>query len=155
MGIPKFFRWISERYPLINQSIDIENPGPIFDALYLDMNGIIHNCITSDEDFMTSDNRIEEIYLRIFQYIETLCNIVKPRKLLYMALDGVAPRAKMNHQRQRRFRMARDTKEAMKERQAKGLKVPSEPFDPNSLTAGTEFMARLSEHLKFYLRKKN
>ncbi|KAG8967784.1 hypothetical protein FRC03_009333 [Tulasnella sp. 419] len=43
MGIPKFFRWISERYPLTSQLIQ-ENKIPEFDNLYLDFNGIIHNC---------------------------------------------------------------------------------------------------------------
>ena len=51
MGVPKFYRWISERYPKINQIISDLMLMPEFDNLYLDMNGIIHACShPNDED---------------------------------------------------------------------------------------------------------
>ena len=34
MGVPKFFRWMSERYPAISQLI-AENRIPEFDCLYV------------------------------------------------------------------------------------------------------------------------
>ena len=40
MGVPKFYRWLSERYPQINQMISDSSLLPEFDNLYLDMNGI-------------------------------------------------------------------------------------------------------------------
>ena len=48
MGIPKFYRWLSERYPRINQVIQSDAIKPEFDNLYLDMNGIVHNCTHGD-----------------------------------------------------------------------------------------------------------
>ncbi len=36
----------------------------------------------------------------------------------------------------------------------KGEAVPAEPFDSNCITPGTEFMARLGKHLRFFIRRK-
>ncbi len=78
------------------------------DCLYLDMNGIIHNCTHSDKMDPSIVLTNDQMMTKIFQYIEKLFDIIKPKKLMYMAIDGVAPRAKMNQQRQRRFRAALD-----------------------------------------------
>ena len=42
--LSQFYRWISERYPKINQIVSDNALLPEFDHLYLDMNGIIHGC---------------------------------------------------------------------------------------------------------------
>eukprot|EP00854_Cymbomonas_tetramitiformis_P005821 gene5821-7022_t len=155
MGIPKFYRWLSERYPLLSQSVTM-NGAPETDNLYLDMNGIIHNCTHANGDEASSKPAEEVMMLKIFAYIDTLIQIVKPQQLLFMAIDGCAPRAKMNQQRSRRFRSARDAAEAVEAAKRRGEEVPddAERFDSNCITPGTVFMARLTEHLKFMIRKK-
>ncbi|KAI0707261.1 exonuclease II [Earliella scabrosa] len=154
MGIPKFFRYISERYPLTSQLIQ-ENKIPEFDNLYVDFNGIIHNCShPNDEDahFRLSE---EQIFTSIFAYVDHLFGKIKPKKLFFMAIDGVAPRAKMNQQRSRRFRTAKEAKEVREKAERKGEKLPdTKAFDSNCITPGTEFMARLSEQLRYFVNKK-
>lgn len=56
-----------------------------------------------------------------------------------MAIDGVAPRAKMNQQRSRRFRSAKEAKDLRDKAIAKGEELPLEPpFDSNCITPGEE-----------------
>lgn len=77
---------------------------PEFDNLYLDMNGIIHQCSHPNDEDVHFRITEEKIFADIFHYLEVLFRIIKPRKVFFMAVDGVAPRAKMNQQRGRRFR---------------------------------------------------
>eukprot|EP00698_Gefionella_okellyi_P004772 TRINITY_DN14417_c0_g1_i1.p1 TRINITY_DN14417_c0_g1~~TRINITY_DN14417_c0_g1_i1.p1 ORF type:complete len:1502 (+),score=374.72 TRINITY_DN14417_c0_g1_i1:39-4544(+) len=155
MGIPKFYRWLSERFPLINQYVSSTSPIPEFDNLYLDMNGIIHNCFHPKDDNSPKSAKFleQELFLLIFAYIDKLFQIIKPKKTFYMAIDGVAPRAKMNQQRARRFKTAKDSKEAFEAALAKGDEV-EKPLDSNCITPGTEFMARLSTHLHYFITRK-
>lgn len=108
----------------------------------LDMNGIIHNCTHKDagEDvsFRLSE---EEMFIRIFNYIEHLFGKIKPKQLFFMAIDGVAPRAKMNQQRARRFRTARDVEVAREKAIKEGVEMPKEEaFDSNCITPGTLYL---------------
>ncbi|CAD6589675.1 MAG: hypothetical protein ASARMPREDX12_003926 [Alectoria sarmentosa] len=147
---------MSERYPAISQLI-AENRIPEFDNLYLDMNGIIHNCTHNDSDSPTFRMTEEKMFIAIFNYIEHLFGKIRPKKLFFMAIDGVAPRAKMNQQRARRFRTALDAEKAKEKALREGVEMPTEDaFDSNCITpgAGTEFMARLTRQLKYFINKK-
>ena len=84
-GIPKFYRWLSERYPLVNQPIASTHV-PVVDNLYLDMNGIIHNCTHGNDPNVKLTE--DEMIVKVFEYLEKLFQIVQPQKLLFAAIDG-------------------------------------------------------------------
>jgi 5'-3' exoribonuclease 1 len=101
------------------------------------MNGIIHNCTHKDGESATFRMSEDKMFIQIFNYIEHLYGTIKPQKLFFMAIDGVAPRAKMNQQRARRFRTALDAEKAHQAAVRKGVEMPSEdPFDSNCITPG-------------------
>ena len=97
----------------------------------------------NDEDahFRLSE---EQIFTAIFAYVDHLFGKIKPKKLFFMAIDGVAPRAKMNQQRSRRFRTAKEAKEVREKAESKGEKLPdTKAFDSNCITPGECFNVSL------------
>ncbi|KAH9508700.1 5'-3' exoribonuclease 1 [Bulinus truncatus] len=154
MGVPKFYRWISERYPCLSEVVK-EFQLPDFDNLYLDMNGIIHVCSHPEDENPHFRITEEKIFRDVCHYIDFLFRMIKPRKVFFMAVDGVAPRAKMNQQRGRRFRSAREAELLIQKAQERGEVLPTEKrFDSNCITPGTPFMVRLQEHLKYFVVEK-
>jgi len=101
------------------------------------MNEIIHSSAKLN-DPSTLKNE-DEIIQSIFQCIDRIFSIVRPRILLYMAIDGVAPKAKMHQQRSKRFLDAR--KQVFE----------AGRFNKCDIKPGTEFMSKLSNHLRSYI----
>ncbi|WFD06766.1 5'-3' exoribonuclease 2 [Malassezia vespertilionis] len=183
MGVPALFRWLSKKYPKIIQSVEEEEPcrvpgpdgemveipvdtsrpnpnGEEYDCLYLDMNGIVHPC-THPEGRPAPETE-EEMLTEVFKYTERVISMIRPRKLLMMAIDGVAPRAKMNQQRSRRFRSAQDAKiqhsqleveleERKKRGEAGAEDVVKMMWDSNAITPGTPFMDKLAGALRYWI----
>lgn len=180
MGVPALFRFLSRKYPKIvspvlesptkdsngdDIAVDITGPNPNgeeFDNLYLDMNGIVHPC-SHPEDRPPPRNE-DEIMMEVFRYTDRIMAMVRPRKLLMIAVDGVAPRAKMNQQRSRRFRSAQEAEEKEKKREeaiaeilTAGGPAPDEdekPWDSNVITPGTPFMDILAASLRYWVQYK-
>src|SRR3990172_11151398 len=140
MGIPRFFKFILQNFAGCVSQIKVsEGFNENIENLYIDANGIIHT-FAQLYNFGKDD---EHVFSQIMIYLDKLLEIIKPTKLFYIAIDGVAPVAKQIQQRQRRF------KASLKKTQRE-LRV----FDSCSITPGTCFMKKLSKYMADEIEKR-
>ena len=150
MGIPSLFRTIIKKYPDIhywNENLDV-------DHLYLDYNCLIHQCKSmykpSNEN-LNMRQKEEEFITLIINYTESvICKVVKPKKLVYIAIDGPVPMTKIIRQRARRYKKIQDD-EYKKSIHEKYNEKYVETFDSNKITPGTAFMSKLCSRLKNFI----
>jgi 5'-3' exoribonuclease 1 len=174
-GIPRLFRWLVTLYPDVLESAHLvnfrpkqekmslsQNFGPKgksaktkVDNFYLDMNGIIHTCTHGNSDGLVPYNE-RTMFGSIFTYTDNLFKYVKPQNKLVLAIDGVAPRAKRNQQRARRFRAATERDEQIRAFiEAEGrIPTAADAFDSSCITPGTAFMHRLSIAFRSWIEYK-
>ena len=96
MGIPYYFKILTDRYENI---IKLQKDVPVCDRLFLDLNCAIHPCSAKvlsdptnyDKDTDTFEQTIIEC---VVDYIDKIVQFTKPTTLLYIAIDGLPPRAK-------------------------------------------------------------
>jgi 5'-3' exonuclease len=137
MGVKYFWSWISNKFPQCIKSIGDCVP---FDRIFIDLNGPIHQACQTVYDYGDNSSilskyqspKIEDVVGILTHDIGKLFRQLKVQKSIFIAIDGVAPKAKQNQQRGRRFLSEY---------------VATTKFDPNCITAGTDFMKELSFQL--------
>lgn len=100
MGVPILFAWMNQKHDKCLKN----TPPSDVDNLYIDFNALIHNCY--NPNLPTMEEIHSDILDRLTSAIDNLVARTKPRSILYIAVDGVAPGAKLAHQRGRRFKAA-------------------------------------------------
>lgn len=102
---------------------------------------------------LTSEERRLKIFELFFENIIEVISVINPNKVLYIAIDGPAPRAKQAQQRERRFVAAQLRKI---EKNAKNIDDLNDTddfsFNSSCITPGTEFMHELSKFMYWKIR---
>jgi 5'-3' exoribonuclease 1 len=161
MGIPFYFRAVTKKYADViirGGSKKPLNPASRT-SLFLDLNCAIHRVArdvlaasAAHEDAAVVEGRIIDETIRYIDAISTFVThtrAVAP-SLVYIAVDGLPPRAKMSQQRKRRFMSAwrnRMLASGNRNRGADGLASQFE-WDSSAITPGTAFMKRLNGALR-------
>ena len=148
MGIPSFYRHLVKTNPsLIKQTTTGAS------VLALDLNCAIYHCLAKLQKktpYRISEKKeFEDALIKmVIQYIVKLRDHVQPTNLLYVAVDGVVPMAKIRQQRMRRFKSVWVSAE---EARIKGSTDVG--WDRNAITPGTLFMDNLTLSLESWAKQ--
>ncbi len=157
MGVPSFFVWLINNFGIKNVVVPKLNKRA--KRLYIDANCAIHpKCFEIlkryQEAGMTDKDKMEQEMIRhVIDYIDTLIQNVNPSDLVYISVDGVAPMAKIQQQRKRRYKVP------IEERIRNTIKFDNAKDDSVVwsnivITPGTVFMENLHAELLKYVDKK-
>lgn len=147
MGIPSYFVHIVKTYPTIIKEF-VPNKIQI-DNFYLDSNSIIYDAIKNNAykkgDTAFESKVIQWICDKLLYYI----NLINPEKKVLIAFDGVAPLAKLDQQRNRRYNTWFVNNFLEKAENEK-----KELWDTTAITPGSNFMKTLSNTIKLFFKDK-
>uniref|UniRef100_A0A6C0HHF6 Xrn1 N-terminal domain-containing protein n=1 Tax=viral metagenome TaxID=1070528 RepID=A0A6C0HHF6_9ZZZZ len=146
MGIPSYFAYIIKNHAHILSTLHFQKnvARTPFSKLYMDCNSIIYDAfhnLEKLESYQTMDMSEIERYIiaDVIANIKKYIHFINPSNTIYIAFDGVAPFAKMEQQRTRRY---------------KSQHLSTLPFITNksrwntaSITPGTNFMNTLSSQI--------
>ena len=151
MGIPSYFAHIVRKHRNIIKPISSLKDSPKINNLYLDCNSFIyeaHQLLIHHADEKQKSRYEKDRLLFETELIKTagdnlfkLIQQIKPTKRILIAFDGVAPLAKLNQQRNRRYMSAFQASIEAEKTDKKNVYK----WNTSAITPGTEFMAQLGE----------
>jgi len=141
MGVAYYFSYIIKNHSNTLRKIS-SNPIKV-DNLYLDCNSIIYDVVYK---LKLSDNMNEKIIADVIETIKKYIYDLKPTNNVFIAFDGVAPMAKLEQQRSRRFK-------SLYQNSITRTIINStdpDPWNTTAITPGTYFMQMLDNTIKNY-----
>ena len=149
MGIPSYFSYIVKNHSNIIKKID-ENTIKV-NNLYLDCNSIIYDAVHNIDFTQLVESDINTIIRSVIAKIDEYIRLIKPDTYVFIAFDGVAPVAKLEQQRQRRYKSTYQTN--ITKQIYKGAK--QDPWNTTAITPGTLFMLNLNKKIVDYYDNPN
>ncbi|ORY86943.1 hypothetical protein BCR37DRAFT_376274 [Protomyces lactucae-debilis] len=130
MGIKEkgFADWVIGQFPDSAHTLSSTDAAP-FSHVLIDMNPLIHTNLRTAKDE-------KQCIKRLFAELDRLLRLTQPQVLVYLAVDGAPPLAKMKEQIRRR-RSRAPSKEKRK-------------LDSSQITPGCAFMMRMTAYLQYY-----
>lgn len=141
MGIPFMFSYIIKNHSNIVKKLS-SNPIKV-DNLYLDCNSIIYDAVYKMVVTVMTEDAANKIIANVIHNIKEYINLLKPTEVLIIAFDGVAPVAKLEQQRSRRFKSLYQNSLS----RSISKTTDPDPWNTTAITPGTQFMKTLDDKI--------
>jgi 5'-3' exonuclease len=149
MGVPSYFSFIVKNHPTIIKKY-VKDVLKV-DNLYLDCNSIIYDAYNKMDFSTLTESVAISIITRVILKIEEYISVIKPCQTVIIAFDGVAPVAKLEQQRSRRYKSWYQN-EVSRSIFKKGT---DDAWNTAAITPGTKFMAELNKLVARHFNKKS
>lgn len=137
MGIPNYFVQLIKTHSNIikkfsKNSIEINN-------LYIDSNSIIYDAINNIV-YNNDTNYNYKLYKYVSEKLDEYIKIINPKNKIIIAFDGIAPVAKLEQQRNRRYKSWIQNNSNI------------DKWDTCNITPGTKFMNELNKYIDSHFK---
>ena len=161
MGVPGFFLWFLKKHKSFkfvfekNEEVK-ELSMDDMDALLIDANCLLHpQCfkVLADNPKLKNPTELEDKMIKgCIEYLKYIIEYSDPKKLIYIAIDGVAPIAKIKQQRMRRFKSVKDKflNDRIKKKHGKEI---GNHWNNSAITPGTDFMVKITNKIKEFCQE--
>jgi len=150
MGIPSYFSYIVKNHSHIIQKLAKKSEEHEFNHLYLDCNSIIYDAVHTIDFSKLTETDIKTIIRFVFQKIEEYIAIIQPDTNIFIAFDGVAPVAKLDQQRERRYKSFYQAEILKSIFDKDETTKKTDAWNTAAITPGTTFMKELSDSTRNY-----
>jgi 5'-3' exonuclease len=138
MGIPSYFSYIVKNHieilqKYVKSELKVHN-------LYLDCNSIIYDVVRNINFAELTETAHKSIIQNVIAKLEEYIETIEPSENVFIAFDGVAPVAKLEQQRTRRYKSWYQAEVSKTIFKTEGTDL----WNTTAITPGTEFMRDLS-----------
>jgi 5'-3' exonuclease len=169
MGIPSYFSNIVKQHKNVIKKL---SGLPRIHNLYLDTNGLIYDAVrvVGSNRGMSDDDYESLLIQTVCEKINEYLAMFRPSDKVFIAFDGVAPVAKLNQQRERRYKSWFTTVVEQTITRKNALLDPTvatvataavavaagaqKAWNTSSITPGTRFMTKLNTQMRDYCAEK-
>ena len=165
MGIPSYFSYIIKNHSNIIRNLSYFKNIMGFQHLYMDCNSIVYDSVhlleklqKDGKKFWNTDFEsavIDEVIKKIDEYIR----MINPLNTIFIAFDGVAPFAKMDQQRTRRYKSlflsnlslddSTHSTRFLELHNVSGPLQTQKSWNTSAITPGTVFMDKLCHQIDY------